>query len=57
MHGHHGAFDSIDNLDPDEMVVAFMPDGVAVAMNKAALRQFYEKIGRSTLDLKQWMGD
>ena len=57
MHGHHGAFDSIDNLDHDEMVVAFMPDGVAVAMNKAALRQFYEKIGRSTLDLKQWMGD
>lgn len=57
MHGHHGAFDSIDNLDPDEMVVAFLPDGLTVAMNKAALRQFYEKIGRSTLDLKQWMGD
>lgn len=55
MHGHHGAFDSIDNLKADEMITMFMPDGTAVSMNKAALRQFYEKIGRSTLDLKQWM--
>lgn len=55
MHGHHGAFDSIDNLKPDEVITAFLPDGTVVALDKVALKQLYEKIGRSTLDLKQWM--
>lgn len=55
MHGTHGAFDSIDNLKADEMVTAFFPDGRAVTMNKEALREFYQRIGRSTLDLYQFL--
>ncbi|MCA9194564.1 MAG: hypothetical protein KDB03_22490 [Planctomycetales bacterium] len=55
MHGHHAAYDSIENLKPDELISVFMPDGNVFSMNKEALLQFYKKIGRSTLDLSNWM--
>ena len=55
MHGHHGAFDSIANLDPTEAVTAFFPDGSTVVYNRAALQNLYDRLGRSTLDLKQFM--
>ena len=32
-----------------------MPDGEVVTMNKSAMKLFYRRIGRSTLDLKAWM--
>lgn len=55
MHGHHGAYDSIDNLKAAEVITVFLPDGNVMALDKVALKELYEKIGRSTLDLKRWM--
>ena len=55
LHGSQEAFDSLDNLAADELVVGFFPDGKAVSFNREGLKTFYESIGRSTLDLKQFM--
>ncbi|MCA9139201.1 MAG: hypothetical protein KDB00_20650 [Planctomycetales bacterium] len=55
LHGSQEAFDSLDNLASDELVVGFFPDGQAVSFNREGLKTFYESIGRSTLDLKQFM--
>ncbi|MCD0459784.1 hypothetical protein [Roseiconus lacunae] len=55
LHGSQEAFDSLDNLDPAEVVVAFFPDGNAVSFNKEGLKYFYQSIGRSTLDLKKFL--
>lgn len=54
MHGHHGAYDSIENLKSGELVTAFLPDGTVVSMEKAGLHEFYQRIDRSTLDLIKW---
>ena len=55
LHGSQEAFDSLDNLAADELVVGFFPDGNAMSFNKQGLIDFYGSIGRSTLDLKQFM--
>lgn len=55
LHGSQEAFDSLDNLAADELVVGFFPDGQAVSFNREGLKTFYDSIGRSTLDLKQFM--
>ena len=55
LHGSQEAFDSLDNLAADEMVVGFFPDGATAAFNRPALKNFYESIGRSTLDLKRFL--
>lgn len=55
LHGSHEAFDSIDNLDAGETVVGFFPDGRAFAFDRGGLTEFYETIGRSTLDLKRFL--
>ncbi len=55
LHGSHEAFDSIDNLDAGETVVGFFPDGRAFAFDRTGLKEFYETIGRSTLDLKRFL--
>lgn len=55
LHGSHEFFDSIPNLKPDEVVVGFFPDGNVLSFNRKGLETFYQSIGRSTLDLVQFM--
>ncbi|MCS7469321.1 hypothetical protein NZK35_21940 [Stieleria sp. ICT_E10.1] len=55
LHGSQEAFDSLDNLAADELVVGFFPDGQAMSFNREGLKTFYQSIGRSTLDLKKFM--
>ncbi len=55
LHGSQEAFDSLDNLDANEVVVGFFPEGDPLQFNREGLKTFYDSIGRSTLDLKKFM--
>lgn len=52
LHGPEEAYGNWDRIKPDDVIVAFFPDGRTTALNRSALIELYEQLGRRLLDMK-----